>query len=247
MGMQSSQPAIYAVMPKYLPNTRFSDCWSSMGNITFYHRNGQCYYKKKPVYTFPGIPLQLPKVNLHQRALSAWRKLSHEVQLQWNEYAKRVPSKRPPYDPHVCITGHNLFVSAYHGFAQLGHERIPEPQPWKPFPIVTMEYVDAQKSAENLRLRFRLTMSSCSYSRYRLHIKLQLTYPGGGKRPGYMRVFIAEENCKDDGLVTVLIPDYISIWNLDLPEYKAYCRYTLIDTVTGYRNLAQDLVFGINI
>ena len=76
-----------------------------------------------------------------------------------------------------------------------------------------MEYVDAQKSAENLRLRFRLTMSSCSCSRYRLHIKLQLTYPGGGKRPGYMRVFIAEDNCKDDGLVTVLIPDYISVRN----------------------------------
>lgn len=137
--------------------------------------------------------------------------------------------------------------ATYHGFAQLGHERVPEPQPWEPFPIVTMEYVDAQKSAGNLRLRFRLTLSSCSCSRYRLHIKLQLTYPGGGKRPGYMRVFIAEDNCKDDGLVTVLIPDYISMWNLDLPEYKAYYRYTLIDTVTGYRNLAQDLVFGINI
>ena len=62
-----------------------------------------------------------------------------------------------------------------------------------------------------------------------------------------MRVFIAEENCKDDGLVTVLIPDYISIWNLYLPEYKAYCRYTLIDTVTGYRNLSQDLAFGLQI
>lgn len=62
-----------------------------------------------------------------------------------------------------------------------------------------------------------------------------------------MRVFIAEENCKDEGLVTVLIPAYISIWNLDLLEYKAYSRYTLIDTVTGYRNLAQDLVFGLQI
>lgn len=63
-----------------------------------------------------------------------------------------------------------------------------------------------------------------------------------------MRVFIAEENCKDDdALVTVVIPDYISIWNLDLQEYKAYCKYTLIDTVTGYRNLAQELAFGLQI
>lgn len=62
-----------------------------------------------------------------------------------------------------------------------------------------------------------------------------------------MRVFIAEENCKDDELVTVVIPDYISIWNLDLWEYKAYCKYTLIDTLTGYRNLAQDFAFGLTL
>lgn len=189
----------------------------------------------------------MPKVNLHQRALAAWRTLDHKTQLQWNDYAKSVLSKRPPYDSQTNITGHNLFVSAYHGFAQLGQERIPEPQPWEPFPIMTMEYVDAQKSEGNLRIRFRLTMSGCVCSRYRLHLKLHLTYPGGGKRPGYMRVFIAEENCKDDELVTVVIPDYASIWNLDLHEYKVCCKYTLIDTVTGYRNLAQDLVFGINI
>lgn len=199
----------------------------------------------KPVYKFPSTPLQLPKVNLHQRALSAWRKLDHQTQLRWNDYAKCVLSKRPPYDSLTTITGHNLFVSAYHGFAQLGQGRVPEPQPWEPFPIITMEYVDAQKSAGNLRLMFRLRMSNCSSSRYRLHIKLQLTYPGGGKRPGYMRVFIAEESCKEDDLVTVVIPDYISIWNLDLQEYKAYCKYTLIDTVTGYRNLALDLAFGL--
>ena len=191
--------------------------------------------------------MQLPKVNLHQRALVAWRKLTHQTQLQWNDYAKCVLSKRPPYDSQTNITGHNLFVSAYHGFAQLGRERIPEPQPWEPFPIMTVEYVDAQKSAVNLRLRFRVNLSGSLCSRYRLHIKLQLTYPGGGKRPGYMRVFIADENCKDDELVTVVIPDYISIWNLDLLEYKTYCKYTLIDTVTGYRNLAQELAFGLQI
>ena len=219
-----------------------------MGNITFYHRDGQCYFKKKPVYTFPGTPLQLPKVNLHQRALAAWRKLTHQTQLQWNDYAKCVLSKRPPYDSQTNITGHNLFVSAYHGFAQLGQERIPEPQPWEPFSIIAIEYVDAQKLAGNLRLRFRVNLSGSLCSRYRLHIKLQLTYPGGGKRPGYMRVFIADENCKDDdNLVTVIIPDYIAIWNLDLHEYKAYCRYTLIDTVTGYRNLAQEYSFDMKI
>ena len=85
-----------------------------------------------------------------------------------------------PFDSQTNITGHNLFVSAYHGFAQMGQERIPEPQPWEPFPIMTMEYVDAQKSEGNLRLWFRLTMSGCTRSRYRLHLKLQLTTPKEG-------------------------------------------------------------------
>lgn len=219
-----------------------------MGNITFYHRNGQCYYKKKPVYPFPDTPLQQSKVNLHQRALSVWRKLSHDTQLQWNEYAKGVPSKRPPYDPHTCITGHNLFVSAYHGFAQLGQERIPEPQPYVPFPVISIEYIDAKTLDGQLHLKFRLTMPKYERSRYRFHTKLQLTYPGGGKRPGYMRVFLAQENCQDeDDLVTVQIPDYRSVWNLDLQEYKAYCKYTLIDTITGYRNLAQEYSFDVKI
>lgn len=99
-------------------------------------------------------------------------------------------SRRLPFDSLTTITGHNLFICAYHGFAQLGR--------WRE---ATWVYA----------------------------------------------FFIAEENCKEDGLVTVVILEYVSIWNLDLQEYKAYCKYTLIDTVTGYRNLAQDLAFGLQI
>lgn len=35
---------------------------------------------------------------------------------------------RPPYGDGNSISGYNLFVSAYHGFAQLGDERVPVPR-----------------------------------------------------------------------------------------------------------------------
>ena len=74
-------------------------------------------------------------------------------------------------------------------------------------------------------------------SRYRLHTKMQLTTPGGGKRPGYMRVFVAEGNCSSsDCIAEVRVPDYKTLWNLDLTSYRMHCRLSLIDTVTGYRN-----------
>ena len=35
-------------MPKFHPTPIIQDCWSSIGDITFYHRNGQCFWKRKP-------------------------------------------------------------------------------------------------------------------------------------------------------------------------------------------------------
>ncbi len=43
-------------MPKFHPTPINQDCWSSIGNITFYHRNGQCFYKRKP-YPQPSLRL----------------------------------------------------------------------------------------------------------------------------------------------------------------------------------------------
>lgn len=41
-------------MPKFISNALIEDCWSSIGNITFYHRNGQCFYKRKPYTQYRG-------------------------------------------------------------------------------------------------------------------------------------------------------------------------------------------------
>jgi hypothetical protein len=79
-------------MPKYLPNTRFSDCWGSVGEVTFYHRDGVCFWRKRARPEFPGTLQQMEQLGVHQRALEAWRGLDHETQLQWNALgANKVP------------------------------------------------------------------------------------------------------------------------------------------------------------
>ena len=98
-------------MPLYHPNIRFSDCWSSVGNITFYHRNGKCYWRTKPTPTFPGTLWQQEHQAVHFRALEAWRSLEHQVQKQWSAYARDVTAHRPPFLKENHISGYNLFVS----------------------------------------------------------------------------------------------------------------------------------------
>lgn len=174
-------PSIVEAMPKYIPNSRFSDCWASVGNITFYHRNGQCYFRKKSVCRFTQTTGQIAVSEIHRRALAAWRTLDHDVQLQWNEYAKDVPSHRPPFDGTSHITGHNLFVSAYHGFAQIGNEHIPEPMPWRVFPPFSVDVAGIEIVGEDMILCLKVKMPlEKDPSRYRLHTKIQLAVPGGG-------------------------------------------------------------------
>ena len=146
------------------------------------------------------------------------------------------------------ISGHNLFVSAYHGFATLGHEHVPEPRPWEEFPVYALEFLSSEAVGEkDLRLRFRVTFEACpTPERYQILMKLQLTKPGGGKNPGLMRNFLAARPCTaGDSEVQFLIKDYRSIWDLDLPEYQAHCRYLLLDRKTGYRNIHTPLSFPV--
>ena len=63
-------------MPRFVPDTLFSDCWSSVGNVTYYHRNGVCYFRSKAYSEFAGTAEQLEQKGLHQRAIKAWKGLS---------------------------------------------------------------------------------------------------------------------------------------------------------------------------
>ena len=242
-------PSIVEAMPKYNPNSRFTDCWASVGNITFYHRNGQCYFRKKPVCKFPNTAGQIAASEIHHRALSAWRAIDHDAQLQWNEYAKAAISHRPPFDRTTHITGHNLFVSAYHGFAQLNDEHIPVPRKWMSFPCIVIESMAAVVDRDNLRLICKTIMSKTPEpSRYRLHIKIQLASANEGKNPGKMLVFLADENVRHlKSFVVVKVPVSSGLWSADFNEYRIFCRYSLIDTITGYRNNFKEGTFAVEV
>lgn len=237
-------------MPKYDPNANFSDCWASAGDVTFYHRDGVCFWKKRSCPIFPGTPGQLDQLEIHHRALNAWRELPHDVQLRWNALAGPVVSHRPPFDEKGRISGYNLFVSAYHGFAQLGDEHIPLPAAFEKFPVFVAAYSGVEAaSPSDLVLKFRVMLPEChNPERYRLMTRLQFTNPGRGRQPGYLRSHIAVDNCtSSDCAVEVPVADYIRKWDLELLEYQVHCRYLLIDTKTGYRCNFKKISFAITI
>ena len=233
-------------MPRFVPSVLIADCWGSVGDLTFYHVDGRCYYKKKSQCEFKGTTGQLEQLEVHRRALAAWRTVPQELQKVWHEYGKGALSHKPPFDGTSHISGQNLFVSAYHGFVTLGNEHTPEPQPYENFPIDALEFVCCERpNYDDLLLRFRLTFEKCpSPERYHLLLKLQLTNPGRGKKPGKMRNFLACNSCSaGDSMVEFLVKDYRSIWGLDLTEYQAHCQYVLLDRRTGYRNIHTPLSF----
>ncbi len=218
-------------MPKFHPTPIIQDCWSSIGNITFYHRNGQCFYKRKIKPVFPGTPSQLYQAQVHHRAILAWQQLPHTVQLQWRELAKSVPSYRPPYDDNHHISGYNLFVSAYHGFAQLGREHVPVPQPYPLFPISHLQLlqVDSAGSSGSVTLRCRFTLQNTDNpARWHVSARIQLTAPGVGCDPGKMRSCMGIRTQGDE--IEFQVP------NPCLSSIQTHIRYRLIDEVTGCRN-----------
>lgn len=237
-------------MPKYEPNYRFSDCWASAGDVTFFHRDGVCYWRRRACPEFPGTPGQLDQAEIHHRAIEAWRGLEHPVQENWNTLAIPVVSHKPPFDDKGKISGYNLFVSAYHGFAQLGDEHVPVPAAFEEFPVFTAEYHDVEAaSPSDLVLRFRVMLPEClEPSRYRLMTHLQFTSPSRGRQPGYLRSHIAADNCTStDCIVEVPVADYVRKWDLDLPVYTVHCRYLLIDSQTGYRSQFKKISFLISL
>ena len=225
-------------MPRYYPNILFSDGFGSAGDITWYHRNGKCYTRKKCKPVFPGTDGQMVQAGVHQRAMAAWRSIPHQTQLLWNDLAEAVEPHRPPFDHKAYISGNNLFVSAYHGFVTLGDEHLPEPQAFVKFPPYALDFLSARVEGEDLRLSFRCYVCGLDQpERYRVLMRIQLTTPGGCINPGRMRNYLALQNCPEPGgTVDFLIPEYRQKCPHELPAYQINCRHRLLDTVTGYRN-----------
>lgn len=231
-------------MPIYKPNTLFTDCWSSIGQISFFHRDGVSYFRTKPSPIFPGTPDQLRQASLHCRAILAWQRLTSSEQLSWREYALTVHSHRPPYKEGEHISGYNLFLSAYHGFAQLGNEHVPVPAEYPKFPEATIIETSAVVvGSTDLQIDCQVLLDDCTDpERFRLISRIQLTRPGGGLNQSLMRSFLSVTRAwaphNGGYLITVrfLLPDYRNIWHMDLPSYTLHMRGRLLDTITGYRN-----------
>ncbi len=222
-------------MPRFYPNTQFSDCWSSIGNTTYYHRNGICYFRSKAYSEFVGTAEQLEQQSLHQRAIRAWQSLPHKTQAQWRKLAVGVAAHRPPFGDGNSISGYNLFVSAYHGFAQLGNEHIPAPKRFVLFPIFSCDFIGAApESLFDISLTFRLTLCGTSnHSRYRVLGKIQIDEPGTGRNPGKMR------NCISASIPAAEVSPIKFTLPNPLPTHSAiqiHIRYLLLDSITGYRS-----------
>ena len=221
-------------MVQLRPNILINDAYGSAGGVTAYHRNGKCFLRARISPRFPGTSGQLAATAVHLRALQAWRSLPHEEQLRWEPYASVVEPHRPPFDHKARISGNNLFISAYHGFATLGNEHVPSPAPFEKFPSFIVRLLGASVVDDTLLIRWKLVMGE-SGGRYRLLTKVQLAKPGRGWDTGALRNFLAEPGASE-AVQTTRITGYTSIYGLDLDSYQVHARCILLDTKTGYRS-----------
>ena len=259
-------------MPAYSPNLLISDCYGSAGSITFYHRDGKCRWRSKSTLSFAATPRQSAALDVHRRALAAWRTIPDTEKEIWHEIARNVPPHRPPFGSGGHISGHNLFVSAYHGFHTLGNEHIPGPVEYRQFPVFVAKFISAETAdISDLRITLSLAMSMADNSaKYALLCKVQLAEAGKGCNPGKMRNILAEEtenetdadvgpataaacdasnsdNAVNSRIIFLAIPDYRTFSGICANRYSLHIRYMLIDRLTGYRSQCQKLSTVINI
>lgn len=95
----------------------FADLYGSAGDLTAYHRGGTWHLKRRSRSRYQGTTGQNSLMSVHRRAIAAWQSLPVEQQDLWESYSLGVEPHRPPFDHTTRISGYNLFVSAYHGFA----------------------------------------------------------------------------------------------------------------------------------
>lgn len=225
-------------MPLYRPSILLSDAYGSAGSVTFYHRNGRCYTRRRVKASYPGTPAQLEHLAIHRRAMAAWASLDSDTQLKWIGYETTAEPHRPPFDHKAHISGNNLFVSAYHGFALMGNEHMPAPAPFKKLPPFAVSFQSAIIKDEVLRILAKTTIGQqdCQ-ERYRIYARLSISAPGTGFSVRGMRGFLAEGNIS--GIVIFTIPGYQNLWNAELPECQIHSKCILLDEETGYRSQYQ--------
>jgi hypothetical protein len=157
--------------------------------------------------------------------------LPAEQQDLWESYSLGVEPHRPPFDHTTRISGYNLFVSAYHGFATLGNEHVPTLRAFDSFPPFAVDLLGTANVGGDLRIQLQVPISPVFHPvRYRLLAKIQLTEPCKGRNPGLMRNHLASPFDAASN-ATVVIPDVAS-----QSQYQVHARFVLLDTETGYRS-----------
>ena len=228
-----NQPVCF--MPIYYPKTRISDCWGSAGEVTFYHRNGVCYWRARDRHIFSGTSAQVKALDVHRRALEHWRNVPDNIKEKWNEFASVVEPHKPPFDGSSHITGHNLFVSAYHGFATLENEHPPEPLPFAEFPKFELKVIEARSVNGSVILRCRLWLSGADdCNRYRVLGKVLLTNSGAGCKTSKLRNCMSVPT-NEPGIIEFTVPSERT------GECQLHLRYLLIDSTSGYRTCYHKL------
>ena len=218
-----------------------SDVFGSVGDVTAVHRDGKVFLRKRRSGG-DGVelsPAQVAHLEVHRRALAAWRVLDHSVQEVWNAYAVEVEPHRPPFDHSSWISGQNLFVSAYHGYYSLGREHVPEPVQFDSFPSFVVSSVSA--SVEEGALVLRLSVAGLDLvdaSRYWLYGRVQLTEAGKGLSSQVSKKSVLASGPCSESPVSLVVEDWQELWPAVVGAlvFKVYCSFVLLDAVTGYRS-----------
>ena len=235
---------------EFKPSVLVSDIYGSAGDVTAVHRDGKVYLRKRKVGAGVLSPAQLEHLEVHRRALAAWRGLDHETQLVWNEYAREVEPHRPPFDHSSWISGQNLFVSAYHGFHTLGSELVPSPVPFESFPPFAVEVVSAASAGDDLLLKVSVVgLEYVSASRFWLYGRVQLTAIGKGASSRVPRKSVLSlESCASSP-AELVVPDWRSVWPELVEEriIRVHGSFVLLDSVTGYRSQRRRWSFKVSL
>lgn len=195
-------------------------------------------------------PAQLEHLEVHRRALAAWRGLDHKTQLEWNEYAREVEPHRPPFDHSSWISGQNLFVSAYHGFHTLGNEHVPSPAPFESFPSFVVETISAALVGDDLLLRASVVgLEYTSASRYWLYGRVQLTEIRKGVSSRVARKSVLSSSSCEPSQVELILPDWRLVWPELVEEeiFQVHGSFVLLDAVTGYRSQRRRWSFKVSL
>ena len=236
-------------MTCFRPNIVLSDVFGSAGDVTAHHRDGKTFLRKRSRPVHPMSPAQEAHLEVHRRALAAWREVSDAEKERWNGYAREVEPHRPPFDHSSWISGQNLFVSAYHGFFTLGDEHVPEAQRFVPFPPFAVSVVDAAEVGGDLVVRVETAgVSYAEASRYWLYGQVQLMPAGRGIGNAAWKSVLASGPCSESPVLLVL-KDWRTVWQevAEASALQMHGKFVLLDAETGYRSQKQRKSFVVEL